>query len=122
MHHGPADLTVGVFVDEGREPDWEWTKWLPHTRSADGDGEQWLSARRERSEALLRRLGAGAASGTALVVLDSDVLIEGRNSPARELLRGGPRSPTASAPTTGCRSRASSSRARATACRRPATP
>ncbi|WP_028062828.1 FtsK/SpoIIIE domain-containing protein [Solirubrobacter soli] len=89
VHHGPADLTVGVFVDEGRDTDWEWTKWLPHTRSADGDGEQWLSARRERSEALLRRLTAGAASGTALVVLDSDLLIEGRNAPARELLRGG---------------------------------
>ena len=23
VHHGPADLTIGVFVDEGREPDWE---------------------------------------------------------------------------------------------------
>ena len=44
VHHGPADLTIGVFVDEGREPDWEWAKWLPHTRSADGGGEQWLSA------------------------------------------------------------------------------
>src|SRR3954454_444217 len=96
VHHGPADLTIGVFVDEGREPDWEWSKWLPHTRSADGDGEQWLSARRARSEALLRRLSAGAASGTALVVLDSDLLIEGRNAPARELLGGGPRKPDAS--------------------------
>jgi S-DNA-T family DNA segregation ATPase FtsK/SpoIIIE len=95
VHHGPADLTVGVFVDEGRDADWEWTKWLPHTRSADGDGEQWLSARRERSEALLRRLASRAASGTALVVLDSDLLIEGRNAPARELLRGGPRAPDA---------------------------
>jgi S-DNA-T family DNA segregation ATPase FtsK/SpoIIIE len=93
VHHGPADLTVGVFVDEGREPDWEWTKWLPHTRSADGDGEQWLAFKRERSEALLKRLSAGAGSGTTLAVLDSDLLIEGRNSPARELLSGGPRHP-----------------------------
>src|SRR3954468_18589079 len=92
VHHGPADVTIGVFVDEGREPDWEWSKWLPHTRSADGD-DHWLSARRERSEALLRRLGGGAGNGTALVVLDSDVLTEGRNSPARELLAGGPRKP-----------------------------
>src|SRR3954447_11815366 len=90
VHHGPADLTIGVFVDEGREPDWEWSKWLPHTRSADGE-DQWLSARRERSEGLLRRLGAGAGTGTVLVVLDSDLLIEGRNSPARELLAGGAR-------------------------------
>jgi len=94
VHHGPADLTIGVFADEGREPDWDWAKWLPHTRSPDGD-DQWLSARRERSEALLRRLGGGAASGTVLVVLDSDLLIEGRNAPARELLTGGPRKPDA---------------------------
>ena len=59
VHHGPADLTVGVFVDEGREPDWEWAKWLPHTRSADGDGDQWLSARRERSETLAAPPGRG---------------------------------------------------------------
>src|SRR4051794_11464942 len=90
VHHGPADLTLGVFVDEGREPDWEWCKWLPHTRSGDGGDEQWLSAQRERSDALLRRLAAGAGTGTVLVVLDSDVLIEGRNAPARELLRGEP--------------------------------
>jgi S-DNA-T family DNA segregation ATPase FtsK/SpoIIIE len=94
VHHGPADLTIGVFADEGREPDWDWAKWLPHTRSPDGD-DQWLSARRERSEALLRRLGGGAGSGTVLVVLDSDLLIEGRNAPARELLAGGPRKPDA---------------------------
>src|SRR3954447_2683026 len=88
VHHGPADLTIGVFVDDGREPDWEWAKWLPHTRSGD---EQWLSARRERSEALLRRIATGAASGTPLVVLDSDLLVEGRSAPAREVLRGGTR-------------------------------
>ena len=114
VHHGPADLTIGVFVDEGREPDWEWAKWLPHTRTADGGGERWLSAQRQRSEALLRALAAGAGTGTTLAVLDSDLLVEGRNAPARELLRrrrgraaGG-----------GHRDR----RARATGCRRPARP
>jgi S-DNA-T family DNA segregation ATPase FtsK/SpoIIIE len=88
VHHGPADLTIGVFVDDGREPDWEWAKWLPHTRTGD---QPWLSHRRERSEHLLRRLATGAASGTPLVVLDSDLLVEGRSAPAREVLRGGTR-------------------------------
>ena len=95
VHHGPADLTIAVLVDEGREPDWEWSKWLPHTRSLDGDGDQWLSARRERSESLVRRLGAGAGAGTVLLVLDTDVLIEGRNAPVRELLTDGVRVPGA---------------------------
>ncbi|MCO8277495.1 FtsK/SpoIIIE domain-containing protein [Actinoplanes sp. TRM 88003] len=83
--HGPADLTVGVFADPGREPEWDWCKWLPHTRRPDGAG-QWLAAYRERSEAMLQQLAKGAANGTVLVVLDSDVLTDGNRSPARDLL------------------------------------
>ncbi|MET0496619.1 MAG: FtsK/SpoIIIE domain-containing protein [Actinoplanes sp.] len=83
--HGPADLTVGVFADDGREPDWDWCKWLPHTRTPDGSGH-WLSHQRERSDSLLLQLGRGAAHGTALVVLDSEVLTDGSRSPARDLL------------------------------------
>ena len=86
VHHGPADLTIGVFVDPDREPNWEWSKWLPHTHSSSG-GERWLAARREYSDALLRALEAGGGTGTVLVVLDSDVLTEGKNAPARDLLR-----------------------------------
>ncbi len=87
VHHGPADLTIGVFVDPGREPEWDWCKWLPH--SAGGAGtDQWLSAQRERSDAQIRALAAGAGTGTTFVVLDSDVLTEGKIAPARDLLRG----------------------------------
>ena len=85
VHHGPADLTVGVFVDPGREPDWDWCKWLPHTRLPEGTG-QWLSPSRERSDTMLQQLARGAANGTALVVIDSDVLTGGKRSPARDLL------------------------------------
>jgi S-DNA-T family DNA segregation ATPase FtsK/SpoIIIE len=87
VHHGPADLTIGVFVDPGREPEWDWCKWLPHTKGGSG-AEQWLSARREQSDAQLRSLAAGAGTGTTFVVLDSDVLTEGKVAPARDLLRG----------------------------------
>jgi S-DNA-T family DNA segregation ATPase FtsK/SpoIIIE len=87
VHHGPADVTIGVFVDRGREPDWDWCKWLPHARRGSGS-EQWLAAGRDESDPLLRELLAGAATGTALVVLDSDVLTEGKNAPARDLLSG----------------------------------
>ncbi len=77
-----------MFIDPGREPEWDWCKWLPHTRGGLA-GEQWLSAQRERSDAQLRSLAAGAATGTILAVLDSDVLTEGKVAPARDLLRGG---------------------------------
>jgi S-DNA-T family DNA segregation ATPase FtsK/SpoIIIE len=85
VHHGPADLTIGVFADDGREPAWDWAKWLPHTRLGDDSG-QWLSHRRDRSDAMLRQLAAGGAAGTAFVVFDSDVLTEGVHSPGRDLL------------------------------------
>jgi S-DNA-T family DNA segregation ATPase FtsK/SpoIIIE len=87
VHHGPADITIGVFVDPGREPDWDWCKWLPHARRGAG-AEQWLAVGRDQSDPLLRELLAGAATGTALVVLDSDILTEGKNAPARDLLSG----------------------------------
>ncbi|WP_052720807.1 FtsK/SpoIIIE domain-containing protein [Actinoplanes rectilineatus] len=85
VHHGPADLTVAVFADDGREPAWDWCKWLPHTRLPDDSG-RWLAHRRDRSDALLRQLAAGAAAGTALVVIDSEVLTDGVASPGRDLL------------------------------------
>jgi len=87
VHHGPADMTIGVFVDPGREPEWDWCKWLPHAKGGSG-ADHWLSARREQSDAQLRALVGGAGTGTTFVVLDSDVLTEGKIAPARDLLRG----------------------------------
>ncbi len=93
LHCGPADLTVGVFCDTGRDEAWQWTTWLPHVRHVgDGAGGQWLSAQRGRSEALLRSLRDGIESHitpAVLLVIDSDVLTEGRDAPARSLLGHG---------------------------------
>lgn len=88
VHHGPADVTISVFVDPGREPDWEWSKWLPQTaRLGLGAGARWLSSDPKQSESLLRSLDGGAGHGTLLLVLDSDVLTEGKDAPARDLLQ-----------------------------------
>lgn len=93
VHCGPADLTVGVFVDPGREEDWDWTKWLPHTRMLHSpNGDRWLSHQRARSDALLRTIrdaGRGFSTPAMLLLLDSDVLTEGRDSTARHLLGQG---------------------------------
>ena len=93
VHCGPADLTVGVFVDPGREQEWEWTKWLPHTRMLQSpNGDRWLSHERARSDALLRTVRDSARSFSTpalLLLLDSDVLTEGRESTARQLLGQG---------------------------------
>ncbi len=90
VHCGPADLTVGVFCDPGRDEAWAWTVWLPHVRRlGDGSGGQWVSSDRSRSEAMLRQLREnidGHPTPAVLLVLDSDVLTEGRDAPARSLL------------------------------------
>lgn len=92
-HCGPADLTVGVFCDPGREEEWSWSGWLPHVRRlGDGSGGQWLSTERARSESMLRAVRDGIdafPTPAILLVLDSDVLTEGRDAPARWLLGHG---------------------------------
>ena len=92
-HCGPADLTVGVCCDTGREDDWAWTGWLPHVRRlGDGSGGQWVSTDRSRSEAMLRTLRDGIETHptpAVLLLIDSDVLTEGRDAPARSLLGHG---------------------------------
>jgi DNA segregation ATPase FtsK/SpoIIIE, S-DNA-T family len=89
-HCGPADLTVGVFCDQGRDDDWSWTGWLPHVRRVgDGSGGPWVSTDRTRSETMLRNLRDSVdrhPTPAVLLLLDSDVLTEGRDAPARSLL------------------------------------
>nr|WP_237686739.1 FtsK/SpoIIIE domain-containing protein [Arthrobacter jiangjiafuii] len=90
VHVGPADLTIGVFCDAGRAEEWEWASWLPHTRQAGSStGQRWMSAHRETSLAMLRTLKDTVQelpTPAMLVVLDSEVLTEGRDAPARALL------------------------------------
>ncbi|QIK62945.1 FHA domain-containing protein [Leucobacter viscericola] len=90
VHCGPADLTIGLFCDGGRETDWEWAAWLPHTRLAgSSEGARWMSNKREQSASMLRNLLdsiEALPTPTLLTVLDSEVLTEGRDAPARELL------------------------------------
>jgi len=89
VHCGPADLTIGIFCDDGREPEWEWAGWLPHSRRACGDGVRWASNQRDTGNSMLRALLDGIdglPTSTMLIVIDSETLTEGRDSPARELL------------------------------------
>jgi S-DNA-T family DNA segregation ATPase FtsK/SpoIIIE len=94
VHCGPADLTIAVFCDPGREQSWAWSTWLPQVRlRVAGSESQWLSAQRGYSDALLRTLRDDVERGQAcplvLLVVDSDVLTEGRDAPARALLGHG---------------------------------
>ena len=89
-HCGPADLTLGVFFDRGKEDEWSWTSWLPHTRqSGSSTGGRWISQDYEHSTAMLKNLQQsidGLLSPGLMLVIDSETLTEGRDAPARKLL------------------------------------
>jgi S-DNA-T family DNA segregation ATPase FtsK/SpoIIIE len=98
--HGPADLPVMVLAGTAVAADWDWAKWLPHTRDATGAGRL-LSDHPDLSvdlvEAVLRehpgddarRVPGGRPVGpTLLAVVDDEALIAGRRAPTRNLLRG----------------------------------
>jgi DNA segregation ATPase FtsK/SpoIIIE, S-DNA-T family len=104
VHQGPADLSLLVTVAEDREADWDWTKWLPHTRDATG-ATRTLTADQERSSAMLGAvLAAAEAEAEAgptfrttrevprgpvrCLVVDDVRLLAGRRAPARLLLGG----------------------------------
>ena len=96
--HGPADLPVMVLASAAAGRDWDWAKWLPHTRDATGAGRM-LSAHPDLSTAMAEgrlraargerpRPDARAAGPTLLAVVDDETLTEGRRAPTRSLLRG----------------------------------
>lgn len=101
--HGPADLPIMVLASADAHPEWDWAKWLPHTRDSSGAGRM-LSDDPELSDRMVEsRLrdagprdrsnrpppGSGPPVGpTVLVVIDDESLTEGRKAPTRSLLRG----------------------------------
>ena len=104
VHHGPADLRLAVFTEPEEIAVWEWTKWLPHSRDAvAGGGARMLAGQADQANALLRDLLAGGrgqvdrgleagqqrrVGPVLLAVVDAVGLTEGRNAPARAVLRG----------------------------------
>lgn len=90
---GPADTTIGLFMDQGKEKDWSWASWLPHTRQAGSTkGQRWIATGKDKSSEMLRAINNTIDSfitPSLLLLIDSEVLTEGRDAPARELLGHG---------------------------------
>ncbi len=96
---GPADVTVALFTDPDRLPDWDWTKWLPHGADPRSGSTRLVAVGAEQSDVLARALLAARSTGSArderdrprsvlLVVVDGAALLEGRPCPLRDLIGG----------------------------------
>lgn len=94
---GPADLTMGIFCDQGKEEDWGWASWLPHTRQAGSQsGGRWMASGRKQSTGMLKNIQQNIdefITPALILVLDSETLTEGREAPARDLLGHGRNTP-----------------------------
>jgi DNA segregation ATPase FtsK/SpoIIIE, S-DNA-T family len=99
VHHGPADLRIAVLTEPDRAAQWDWVKWLPHVRSTDeASGRHLLAAAPEDQTAVLDELSVSPPRGApgeeapagpvTLLLVDAPGLLEGRNSPARDVLAG----------------------------------
>jgi S-DNA-T family DNA segregation ATPase FtsK/SpoIIIE len=88
--HGPADLTIATLAEEAAGGDWDWVKWLPHTRQTGGGSGSGLAVGSAAATALAAELTDGDPDDprTTLAVLDIPALIEGRGAAGRALLRG----------------------------------
>ncbi len=90
--HGPADLSVAVFTEAPAREDWDFVKWLPHTRDAAGASGRLLAVGPSAGASLAGDLSARDEDDPRrlLAVLDAPTLIEGRGAAGRMLLRSGP--------------------------------
>jgi S-DNA-T family DNA segregation ATPase FtsK/SpoIIIE len=102
VFHPPAELGIAVLTEDGRTAlDWDWIKWLPHTRLAStaADGEPALepavAASAAEAGVLLRDLlGSRAGGGRHLLVVVDGWTPAGslaRLAALRTLMRNGPR-------------------------------
>ncbi len=91
--HGPADLSIAVFTEPPAAGEWDFVKWLPHTRDAAGAAGRQLAIGTTTGMALAGELAERDDDDTrqVLAVLDSPALIEGRGAAGRALLRSGKR-------------------------------
>jgi S-DNA-T family DNA segregation ATPase FtsK/SpoIIIE len=59
VHHSPSEVRIAAFWESSFDDAWEWLRYLPHTRSLDGDSSYRLLARYDRNlEDMQRVVGA----------------------------------------------------------------
>lgn len=91
--HGPSDLNILVLTAPDRIHEWEWAKWLPHTRAGDVEPRllfteagiaQWVAALGIESGELSH--APSSQNGLTLIVVDEAKWWRDRASPLRSLI------------------------------------
>jgi S-DNA-T family DNA segregation ATPase FtsK/SpoIIIE len=92
--HGPADAGLVLLLDNSRAADWDWAKWIPHIKDPLGSMDQRrIAIGEDDCDRMVRDQLARGQEGPkkgplTLVVIDAERLTQGRDAPARALLRG----------------------------------
>jgi S-DNA-T family DNA segregation ATPase FtsK/SpoIIIE len=84
VHHGPSDVAIAILADSGEE--WDWVKWLPHTRQ--GGGARWLGSNDSASVIVPEILRSDRGRQWTVVVLDGARFHREEPATATDLLRG----------------------------------
>lgn len=56
VHHAPREIRIAAFWESKANTSWEWLRWLPHTRSLDGDEDYRLLAQYDGSPEDMRQV------------------------------------------------------------------
>jgi len=72
--HGPADLRLAVACADGREADWGWAPFLPHTAASGSPGRRLLAANGEQVEEVAALVAQEAGPHVVVVVDGHDGL------------------------------------------------
>ncbi len=70
--HGPADLRLAVACAQGREADWAWAPFLPHTTAPGSPGRRLLAAGGEQADDVAGLVGQANAVHVVAVVDGQD--------------------------------------------------
>ena len=89
--HGPADVDLVVLTDPDRLAQWDWAKWLPHTR-LDGPPAIWGSARdiARWANGATERAATWTSPHLSVAILDDPGLWNRRDSPLRSIMANPP--------------------------------
>ena len=84
--HGPADLAVVCFAP-GRDADWSWMRWLPHSMDVVGGGAGALVATEaDVMPTTAETAAADTSDRVKLILIDGTLALTGRNAPGRTTL------------------------------------